>query len=143
MMNLEIRNVADNATDEERVVLYVLADCNLNDYLLFDSTYDEEGKISNKHRHLFVFPDQQVKKGDYIRIYTKEGNNEFLKFPLFTTKTQFYKKTIDYIFFSNKLKVHKILKLPSEEDVNKEKFLPSAEFPSDHLKLYAEFYFKK
>ena len=36
MMNLEIRNVADNATDEERVVLYVLADCNLNDYLLFD-----------------------------------------------------------------------------------------------------------
>ena len=75
--------------------------------------------------------------------YTKEGNNEFLKFPLFTTKTQFYKKTIDYIFFSNKLKVHKILKLPSEEDVNKEKFLPSAEFPSDHLKLYAEFYFKK
>ena len=60
MMNLEIRNVADNATDEERVVLYVLADCNLNDYLLFDSTYDEEGEISNKHRHLFVFPDLQV-----------------------------------------------------------------------------------
>lgn len=30
MMNLEIRKVADNATDEERVVLYALADCNLN-----------------------------------------------------------------------------------------------------------------
>lgn len=45
MMNLEIRKVADNATDEERVVLYALADCNLNDYLLFDSTYDEEGNM--------------------------------------------------------------------------------------------------
>lgn len=30
MMNLEIIGVADNATDEERVVLYALADCNLN-----------------------------------------------------------------------------------------------------------------
>lgn len=47
MMNLEIRKVADNATDEDRVVLYALADCNLNDYLMFDSTYDEEGNISN------------------------------------------------------------------------------------------------
>lgn len=90
MMNLEIRNVADNATDEERVVLYVLADCNLNDYLLFDSTYDEEGKISNKHRHLFVFPDQQVKKGDYIRIYTKEGNNHTHKNNSNTTTYNLY-----------------------------------------------------
>lgn len=74
MMNLEIRKVADNATDEERVVLYVLADCNLNDYLMFDSTYDEEGNISNKHRHMFVFPDQNVKKGDFVWIYSKDGN---------------------------------------------------------------------
>lgn len=74
MMNLEIRKVADNATDEERVVLYALADCNLNDYLLFDSTYDEEGNISNKHRHMFVFPDQNVKKGDFVWIYSKDGN---------------------------------------------------------------------
>lgn len=73
MMNLEIRKVADNATDEERVVLYALADCNHNDYLLFDSTYDEEGNISNKHRHMFVFPDQNVKKGDFVWIYSKDG----------------------------------------------------------------------
>jgi len=72
-MNLEIIGVADNATDEERVVLYALADCNLNDYLLFDSTYDKEGNISNEYRHMFVFPAQQVKKGDFIWIYTKEG----------------------------------------------------------------------
>lgn len=30
-MNFEIRIVADNATDEEQVLLYSLADCNLND----------------------------------------------------------------------------------------------------------------
>lgn len=51
-MNLEIRTVADNATDEGRVVLYALAGCNLKDYVLFDSTYDEEGKISNNHRYM-------------------------------------------------------------------------------------------
>lgn len=75
MMNLEIKRVADNATDEERVVLYALADCNLKRYLLFDSTYDENGNISNKHRHMYVFPDLQVKKGDYVVLYTKTGND--------------------------------------------------------------------
>lgn len=75
MMNLEIERVADNANDEERVVLYVLEDCNLNWYLLFDSTYDENGNVSNKHRHMYVFPDQQVKKGDYVLLYTKTGKD--------------------------------------------------------------------
>lgn len=41
---------------------------------MFDSTYDEEGNISNKHRHMFVFPDQNVKKGDFVWLYTKKGN---------------------------------------------------------------------
>lgn len=104
---------------------------------------NEKNCVNYKLLQLADYVYNHYKLKSAYQSYTKEGNNEFLKFPLFTTKTQFYKKTIDYIFFSNKLKVHKILKLPSEEDVNKEKFLPSAEFPSDHLKLYAEFYFKK
>ena len=70
------------------------------------------------------------------RIY----NGEFYKHPAFTSRTKYFKRTIDYIFFSNDLKLKKILKIPYGYEVNKEKFLPSKYFPSDHLKLYAEFF---
>ena len=73
--------------------------------------------------------------------YSKEKiyDGEFNKHPAFTTRTKYFKKTIDYIFFSNNLKLRKILKLPHSYEVDKEKFLPSKDFPSDHLKLFAEF----
>lgn len=44
-MNLEIWGVVNNNTMQERVGLRVLADCNLSGYLLFDSTYDEQGVL--------------------------------------------------------------------------------------------------
>ena len=74
--------------------------------------------------------------------YAKERKyeGEFYKHPAFTSRTKYFKKTIDYIFFSNNLKLRKILKLPHSYEVDKEKFLPSKQFPSDHLKLYAEFF---
>ena len=74
--------------------------------------------------------------------YSKEKiyEGEFNKHPAFTSRTKYFKKTIDYIFFSNNLTLRKILKLPYSYEVDKEKFLPSKEFPSDHLKLYAEFF---
>ena len=74
--------------------------------------------------------------------YSKEKiyDGEFMKHPAFTSRTKYFKKTIDYIFFSDNLKLRKILKLPNSYEVDKEKFLPSKEFPSDHLKLFAQFY---
>ena len=76
--------------------------------------------------------------------YTKERKyeGEFYKHPAFTSRTKYFKKTIDYIFFSDNLKLRKILKLPHGYEVDKEQFLPSKQFPSDHLKLYAEFFMK-
>ena len=75
------------------------------------------------------------------QYYSKEKliNGEFKRHPAFTSRTKYFKKTIDYIFFSNNLKVKKILKLPHDYEVDKEKYLPSKDFPSDHLKLYSEF----
>ena len=64
---------------------------------------------------------------------------DIMRHPLFTSRTKFYKRTIDYIFFSRNIQINKILKLPKYYNVDKEKFLPSKEFPSDHLKLFAEF----
>ena len=62
-----------------------------------------------------------------------------MRHPLFTSRTKFYKRTIDYIFFSKNIQINKILRLPKYYNVDKEKFLPSKEYPSDHLKLFAEF----
>ena len=75
------------------------------------------------------------------QYYSKQKiyDGEFKRHPAFTSRTKYFKKTIDYIFFSDNLHLKKILKLPNSYEVDKEKFLPSKEFPSDHLKLYAEF----
>ena len=62
-----------------------------------------------------------------------------MRHPAYTSRTKYFKKTIDYIFFSNNLKIRKIIKLPYYYEVNKEKFLPSKDFPSDHIRLFAEF----
>ena len=65
---------------------------------------------------------------------------DVMRHPLFTSRTKFYKRTIDYIFFSKNIQINKILRLPKYYNVDKEKFLPSKEYPSDHLKLFGEFY---
>lgn len=108
MMNLEIERVADNATAEERVVLYVLEDCNLKMYLLFDSTYDENGNISNKHRHMFVFPDQQVKKGDYVLLYTKTGKDHTHVNKVGSTTYNLYWGLLNYVWNNEGDTVHLI-----------------------------------
>ena len=76
------------------------------------------------------------------QCYSKEKmiKGDIMRHPLFTSRTKFYKRTIDYIFFSKNAQINKILKLPKYYNVDKEKFLPSKEYPSDHLKLFAEFY---
>lgn len=73
MMELKLIKIKDAQTEEELVVLKALAKCNINSYILFDTTYVEKGIVSNKHRHLFIFPDLVVEEGDYIWLYTKPG----------------------------------------------------------------------
>jgi len=65
--------------------------------------------------------------------------SNFKRHPDLTTCTAFYKNTIDYIFYSKKFRITKILKLPEMNEILEEEFLPSVKYPSDHLKIYAEF----
>ena len=58
---------------KEYVILYVKADCNIGEYLLTDDTFDRTGLPSNKHRHVFFFPDMAVKAGEYLVLWTKVG----------------------------------------------------------------------
>jgi hypothetical protein len=61
--------------DEEYVSLQVLEDCDIGHYVIADSTYFDNGKISNKVRHTYWFPDKQVKKDDIVTLWTKPGTN--------------------------------------------------------------------
>ena len=105
-------------------------------------------KLRNKKKS---FDLQTLQLSEYIynhfkfqsayQCYSKNRciNGDVMRHPLFTSRTKFYKRTIDYIFFSKNIQINKILRLPKYYNVDKEKFLPSKEYPSDHLKLFAEF----
>ena len=43
-MELDIREIRDRGGKEERLFIKVLQDCNLNDFIVYDETLDEEGK---------------------------------------------------------------------------------------------------
>ena len=74
-MDLEITNIYNENLQTERVVMTARNACNLNSFVLFDTTYDEEGKVTNKERHLKAFPTVQLKRGDTVTLYTKVGQN--------------------------------------------------------------------
>lgn len=74
-MKIKIQEIKDRGNDEERIVLKVLEDCNLCRYLVLDTTFDKDGNISNKNRHVYAFGDVPVRKGDNVVLYTKVGND--------------------------------------------------------------------
>lgn len=72
-MKLKLIRIDERSTDNERLLIKALEDCNTEHYLVFDTTFDGQG-ISNLDRHMFLLPSLDVKKGDYIRLYTKSGD---------------------------------------------------------------------
>ena len=77
LMKLSIVGIKDNVTDDERVLIKVEENCNLNKYILYDETFDENGRPSNKVPHMYRFDSLEVKKGDYVSLYTK-GKKDML-----------------------------------------------------------------
>lgn len=71
--DLEIEKLYKAAGEDERVVLKALADCNLGEYILTDSTFGADGGSSNLFRHVFEFPTYDVKKDEWVVLYTKKG----------------------------------------------------------------------
>lgn len=79
-MKFKINRVIDYGTHQsERVELAVLQDCSLQYFILIDTTYVEENKISNTMRHMYWFTHQEVKKGDEVVLYTKSGQTSILE----------------------------------------------------------------
>ncbi len=74
MMNLKVLNVRNAGDRNERLLIRVLEDCNLRGYMVVDNTY-ENGTVSNVNRHVDIFPDKHVEKGNIVRLYTGRGTD--------------------------------------------------------------------
>lgn len=74
-MKAKIRNIIDHGHNDERIIIDILANIDIGEFLVLDTTYTSSGKVSNKVRHPYWFPDQKVKEGDLVVLYTKKGKN--------------------------------------------------------------------
>lgn len=73
-MKIEIVQILDRAVaNKERLWLKVLADTDLQYFIVFDTTYTSDTSISNLQRHAYWFAPKPVKTGDYVVLHTKEG----------------------------------------------------------------------
>lgn len=88
-MRVKIRNIADHNHDDERIVINVLEDTDIGEFLILDTTYNN-GKVSNKVRHPYWFPDKKVKKGDLVILYTRKGTQSIKKNESGSTSHFFY-----------------------------------------------------
>lgn len=76
-MKLEIVSVKGaGKLQEERLVLRAIADTDIGQYLVADTTYQGEGQVSNRLRHIFWLPDKEVSARDLVVLYTKTGKDK-------------------------------------------------------------------
>ena len=59
----------------EYLLLEVLRDTNLHNYILYDSTYNEFHTEQSENKHFYWFPYTEVREGDYIYLYSGAGEN--------------------------------------------------------------------
>ena len=160
LLNILFQHIKENHNIDDNNTIFILGDFNSEPPSRTIKLF-YYNKIKNDKRNFYIKKFKNTKKtfdlqtfqlSEYIynhfkfqsayQCYSKEKmiKGDVMRHPLFTSRTKFYKRTIDYIFFSKNAQINKILKLPKYYNVDKEKFLPSKEYPSDHLKLFAEFY---
>ncbi|MHB9331806.1 hypothetical protein ACP3S7_30405 [Phytobacter ursingii] len=84
-MDIGIVNVKEHGElEREHIVLAAVAQANLWNYILLDTTYHDDGSTSNKHRHVFDFDELSaitLNKGDLVLLYTKNGNFSIHELP--------------------------------------------------------------
>ena len=159
LLNILFKHIKENHNINEHNNIFIVGDFNSEPPSRVIKMF-YYNKIKNDKRNFYIKKNKSKKKtfdletlelSEYIfnhfkfqsayQCYSKYKliKGDIMRHPLFTSRTKFYKRTIDYIFFSRNIQINKILKLPKYYNVDREKFLPSKEFPSDHLKLFGEF----
>lgn len=87
-----VRHAGD--LERERLVLIVEADDDIGHYVIFDTTYNADGSVSNRMRHPYWFPDYAVAATDLIVLYTKSGNDRS-RVNEDGTRTHFFYRNLD------------------------------------------------
>jgi hypothetical protein len=79
-MALNLHSVVNASKPIEEIVwLEVTADINLAGHAIIDRTFNLDGKVTNEFRHIFMFPNLDVKKDDWIRVFTGRGSYSKIK----------------------------------------------------------------
>ena len=66
---IENKGVAEN----ERIILKVLESDNVGQYVIFKTKKLADDRVSSRPSDVFWFQNKEVKKGDWVVIYTKSG----------------------------------------------------------------------
>lgn len=73
-MKLQIMQIVDRGVaNKERLWIRVLADTNLQFYIVFNTVYTSPNAISSSQKHAFWFPPTPVKAGDNVVLVTGLG----------------------------------------------------------------------
>lgn len=77
MPKLEIIEVKNHGKAAEEYILFkATQNINLKNFMICDTTYTSEKTISNKFRHTYWFLSKEIKSGEYVVLYTKNGSYE-------------------------------------------------------------------
>lgn len=76
-MKIIIKYIKDFGNPEkERVVLKVNASTNIGQYVVAESVKVNDNAISAEIKNQYWFPDQELKVGDLVVLYTKKGEKK-------------------------------------------------------------------
>jgi len=90
-MKLKIKSIKDaGIVEKERLILKVLQEDDIGYYVVFKTTSFEDDSISNKVRYAYWFPDNQVRTGDLVILYTKSGRESKKFNPLSGITSHFF-----------------------------------------------------
>lgn len=74
-MKFKIRGVREpGELDKERVVIELLEDGNVGTMIIASTKQQSSTKVSARIKSPYWIPDQEVKRGDLLVIYTKSGS---------------------------------------------------------------------
>jgi hypothetical protein len=73
-MKLEITSYSDAGNSgKERLILKALSDVDIGDYIIFCSHVSNSGGPVAGRKTAYWFPDEKLKTGDLLALYTKKG----------------------------------------------------------------------
>jgi len=73
-MELKIKSLFLKGDEkEERLVISVLDNCQMNEFIVMDNTYLDYHSISDEDRNVYIFPRVKAKKGEIVILHSSVG----------------------------------------------------------------------